>query len=106
MSQRRRRWPGRQAARTTIQERLDAQQRDWGKYARQAAEFHLRNARAWASAATGEDLTAQIDPGFTLTPDALGQLAAVLRDAAACPNSRMQVPPEIRSLDARFTAGT
>jgi CO dehydrogenase maturation factor len=31
---------------------------------RQAAEFHLRNARAWANRATGEDLSAQIDPGY------------------------------------------
>ena len=37
----------------------------------QAAEFHRRNARAWANAATGEDLAAQIDPEFTLGPHAL-----------------------------------
>ena len=35
---------------------------------RQAVEFHLKNARAWASAAAGKDLTAQIDPGFSLAP--------------------------------------
>ena len=38
------------------------------RYARQAAEFHVRNARAWASAAAGENLAAQIDPDFTLGP--------------------------------------
>jgi hypothetical protein len=34
-----------------IWDRLDAQPCGWDRYARQAAEFHLRNARAWASAA-------------------------------------------------------
>jgi CO dehydrogenase maturation factor len=54
-----------------LQDRLDAQPRDWDRYTRQAAEFHRRNARAWASAAAGEDLAAQIDPEFTLGPHAL-----------------------------------
>jgi CO dehydrogenase maturation factor len=39
-----------------------------GTGTRQAAEFHLKNARTWASAAVGQDLTGQIDPGFTLDP--------------------------------------
>ena len=47
---------------------LESQRRDWNKDARQAAEFHSRNAQAWASAASGQDLTGQIDPGFTLDP--------------------------------------
>jgi CO dehydrogenase maturation factor len=51
-----------------VQDALDARPRDWDRYARQAAEFHLKNARTWASAATGQDLTGQIDPGFTLDP--------------------------------------
>jgi hypothetical protein len=42
-----------------------------GGYRRQAAEFHRKNARAWASAAAGEDLASQIDPEFTLGPHAL-----------------------------------
>ncbi len=54
-----------------LQDRLDAQPRDWDRYARQAAEFHRKNARAWASAAAGEDLAAQIDLEFTLGPHAL-----------------------------------
>jgi CO dehydrogenase maturation factor len=54
-----------------LQARLDAQPRDWDRYALQAAEFHRRNARAWASAAADEDLAAQIDPEFTLGPHAL-----------------------------------
>ena len=51
--------------------RLDAQPRDWARYTRQAVEFHLKNARAWASAAAGEDLAAQVDPDFILGPHAL-----------------------------------
>jgi len=54
-----------------IRARLDAMPRDWARYAGLAAEFHRRNARSWASDRAGEDLTAQIDPGFTLGPDAL-----------------------------------
>jgi CO dehydrogenase maturation factor len=63
-----------QATRTglgALQARLDAQPRDWDRYTRQAAEFHRKNARAWASAAAGEDLAAQVDPEFTLGPHAL-----------------------------------
>jgi CO dehydrogenase maturation factor len=45
---------------------LDTQDKDWGKFLRQAAEFHLKNARAWANAATGMDLTGQIDQGFAM----------------------------------------
>jgi CO dehydrogenase maturation factor len=59
------------AALGVLQDTLDAQDKDWARYTRQAAEFHLRNASAWASAAAGEDLTAQVDPGFTLGPHAL-----------------------------------
>jgi CO dehydrogenase maturation factor len=54
-----------------LQDALDARSRDWVRYARQAAEFHLKNARAWGNVATGQDLTAQIDPGFTLEPVAV-----------------------------------
>jgi CO dehydrogenase maturation factor len=54
-----------------LKDRLDAQPRDWARYTRQAAEFHRKNARAWASAAAGEDLAGQIDPEFTLGPHAL-----------------------------------
>jgi CO dehydrogenase maturation factor len=54
------------AALGLLQDTLDARPRGWSRYACQAAEFHVRNARAWASAAVGEDLAAQIAPGFTL----------------------------------------
>jgi hypothetical protein len=65
---------GTSAALGVLKDTLDARPRDWSRYARQAAEFHVRNARAraWAAAA-GEDLAAQIAPGFTLgraPPDA------------------------------------
>ncbi|WP_203993738.1 ATP-binding protein [Sphaerisporangium rufum] len=38
--------------------------KDWAKFGRQAVEFHIRNARAWANRATGADLIGQIDPDF------------------------------------------
>jgi CO dehydrogenase maturation factor len=47
-----------------LQHAVDAQVKDWAAFIRQAAHFHLKNARAWANTATGEDLTAQIDPDF------------------------------------------
>ena len=43
---------------------IDARSRDWEKLTRQATQFHLRNARAWASSATGENLEDQVDPEF------------------------------------------
>ncbi|GAA3002017.1 hypothetical protein GCM10017559_23990 [Streptosporangium longisporum] len=49
-------------------DRLDAQEKDWARFGDQAALFHLRNAKAWANRATGEDLAAQIDPGFVFGP--------------------------------------
>jgi CO dehydrogenase maturation factor len=53
--------PDNLAALDTIRTELDGSVRDWAAYQRQAVEFHLRNARAWA----GEDLAAQVDPDFT-----------------------------------------
>ncbi|GAA4200452.1 ATP-binding protein [Microbispora amethystogenes] len=52
----------------TMLDRLDTQPKDWAKFGRQAAEFHTRNARAWANRATGDDLVAQIDPEFVYGP--------------------------------------
>ncbi len=49
----------------------DARPRDWATLHRHAVEFHLRNARAWADRATGEDLARQIDPEFVPGPTAL-----------------------------------
>ncbi|MEV4759216.1 ATP-binding protein [Micromonospora sp. NPDC049559] len=50
---------------------VDATPKDWARYSRQAAEFHLRNAGAWASERVGEDLAHQIDPDFVLSPMAI-----------------------------------
>lgn len=58
--------PGTSAALSAIQARLDSVPQDRARYASVAAEFHRRNARAWASDRAGEDLTAQIDPGFII----------------------------------------
>ncbi len=64
-----------EVANRTALERLrgavDAVSKDWARFSRQAVHFHLRNARAWANARTGEDLATQVDPEFTLGPDAL-----------------------------------
>lgn len=55
---------------------VDGTPRDWPRFTRQAREFHLRNATAWANDRTGEDLAGQIDPDFTLDPAALSVLAS------------------------------
>jgi CO dehydrogenase maturation factor len=54
------------AALATLQAAVDGRAKDWPKFTRQAIEFHVKNARAWANAAIGEDLEAQVDPGFVL----------------------------------------
>jgi len=54
---------------------VDAQDRDWARFTRQAVEFHLKNARAWASAATGTDLAAQVDPDFVIGTHAVALLS-------------------------------
>lgn len=58
--------PGTRTALQAIGDRLDGQPKDWGSYARQAAEFHVKNALSWANKATGGDVAGQVDPGFTL----------------------------------------
>jgi CO dehydrogenase maturation factor len=47
----------------------DSRVKDWNAYQRVAVEFHLKNARGWASRAVGEDLTTQVDPGFRYEPE-------------------------------------
>jgi CO dehydrogenase maturation factor len=63
--------PANAAVLDTMRSVLDATVRDWPRFTRQAVEFHLRNANAWANAKTGEDLTAQVDPEFVLDPTAM-----------------------------------
>ncbi|RKR87333.1 CO dehydrogenase maturation factor [Micromonospora pisi] len=50
---------------------VDATAKDWAAYTRQAVEFHLRNATAWANDRVGEDLAGQVDPEFVLGPTAV-----------------------------------
>ncbi|SDD02424.1 ATP-binding protein [Actinokineospora iranica] len=50
---------------------VDGVEKDWPTYQRQAVEFHLRNARAWASDRAGRDLADQVDPDFVPGPVAL-----------------------------------
>jgi CO dehydrogenase maturation factor len=45
---------------------IDAQQKDWETYYRQAKEFHKKNAESWANESAGKDLADQIDPNFSL----------------------------------------
>jgi CO dehydrogenase maturation factor len=58
------------AALETLRWTADAVDKDWATYQRQAIEFHVRNATAWANGRTGRDLTAQVDPDFILSPTA------------------------------------
>jgi len=50
----------------TIVRFINAQQKDWGRFYAHALEFHIKNAESWANASYGKDLTAQIDPTFSL----------------------------------------
>jgi CO dehydrogenase maturation factor len=52
----------------TMVSTVDSTTRDWDRFHRQAVEFHLRNARSWGNERTGQDLAAQIDPGFVPGP--------------------------------------
>ena len=58
--------PPTRAALALLQHAVDGQVKDWDTFTRQATEFHLKNARAWANAATGQDLATQIDPDFVM----------------------------------------
>jgi CO dehydrogenase maturation factor len=62
---------GNRAVLDAIRAAVDAAERDWPRYTRQAVDFHLRNAAAWANDRVGEDLAAQVDPDFVLGPAAL-----------------------------------
>jgi CO dehydrogenase maturation factor len=63
--------PAHRLALDSLRSAVDATAKDWETFQRQAVEFHLRNARAWADRASGQDLSAQIDPGFRHGPAAL-----------------------------------
>jgi CO dehydrogenase maturation factor len=55
---------GNTAALDRMRAEVDGCVKDWDKFQRQAVEFHVKNARRWASRAAGEDLEAQVDPDF------------------------------------------
>ena len=48
--------PANSAVLDMLRDAVDATGRDWARFTRQAVQFHLRNAQAWANAKTGEDL--------------------------------------------------
>lgn len=52
-----------------MHETVDATIRDPARFLTQMHEIHLRNAHAWANAATGADLASQIDPDFRFGPE-------------------------------------
>jgi CO dehydrogenase maturation factor len=56
---------------------VDACRKDWAAYQRQAVQFHLKNAHAWANQAVGEDLAGQVDPDFVHGPAALQSASAL-----------------------------
>lgn len=45
---------------------VDKTEKDWDTFYQYAVEFHTKNAKAWANATAGEDLTLQVDPDFQL----------------------------------------
>jgi CO dehydrogenase maturation factor len=51
-----------------MRDAVDARPKDWAKFTRQAVDFHVKNALAWANQAVGDDLRGQVDPDFVLTP--------------------------------------
>ena len=71
---------------------VDAQVKDWETFIRQAAHFHLKNARAWANTATGEDLTAQIDPDFIMSPHVRLAVQPTVGAAAISPDAHYASP--------------
>jgi CO dehydrogenase maturation factor len=62
---------GNREALETVRTLVDGTEKDWATYQRQAVEFHLRNATAWANDRTGESVADQVDEGFVLGPAAL-----------------------------------
>ncbi|NKZ03639.1 nucleotide-binding protein [Actinomadura latina] len=59
---------GNTAALDRMRAEVDASVKDWARFQAQAVEFHVKNARSWASRAAGEDLEAQVDPDFRFPP--------------------------------------
>lgn len=51
----------------SMQHAVDRCEKDWEQFYQHTIAFHRKNAHAWANAATGEDLTEQIDPDYQFT---------------------------------------
>ncbi|MGH2874701.1 MAG: ATP-binding protein, partial [Solirubrobacteraceae bacterium] len=51
-----------------LRDAVDAREKDWARFQRQAIDFHLRNAQAWANTAAGADLSTQVDFDFVHGP--------------------------------------
>ncbi|CRK61557.1 CO dehydrogenase accessory protein CooC (nickel insertion) [Alloactinosynnema sp. L-07] len=64
--------PENRAALRAMRALVDGVEKDWPTYQRQAVEFHVRNARAWAHR-SGRDLTEQVDPEFVPGPVAMSR---------------------------------
>lgn len=58
--------PENRKALETIIASLDSCKKNWKKLYKDAVHFHVKNAESWANAATGEDLTSQVDPSFNI----------------------------------------
>ncbi|MQA97571.1 MAG: ATP-binding protein [Streptosporangiales bacterium] len=65
--------PANQEALGRLRAAVDGVRQDWDLFTLQGIDFHVRNARRWANEAVGTDLTAQIDPEFTMGPMALNE---------------------------------
>jgi CO dehydrogenase maturation factor len=63
--------PDNTAALAAMRSAVDDIEQDWATFQRQAVEFHLRNATAWANDRAGEELGDQVDPSFHHGPAAL-----------------------------------
>lgn len=49
-----------------MKQAVDQCEQDWERFYQQTVDFHRRNALAWLNTVLGEDVTMQIDPGFSL----------------------------------------
>jgi CO dehydrogenase maturation factor len=54
------------AALRTLLKLVDDQKKDWGKFYRQAVEFHIKNAESWANVQLGTNVIDQIDSAFNM----------------------------------------
>jgi CO dehydrogenase maturation factor len=58
--------PDNRTALAALRQKVDGIEKDWHRFTALAHHFHAKNATAWANAATGVDLTAQIDPEWRM----------------------------------------